>query len=341
MHKRMSMTLFIIIFAKFSCGTMVIASSMNHLVCDLQGFLDFVELWARLTRGEQVDYTKIPDDWTRTPQRFFAPHSGKLMVPPGIMVGDSSQDTVQVAPAPSTTTRWHVPAAKVAQLKRDLAPDDDEMWISTSDALTVLISGAVTRARETSKVERQTGQVGFTRRTPADHSVETIVIVADIREQALRGDMANGRYFGNACIALVVPVSRADLMSPTATAASRAAVAIRNHIKQRLSQKEISGHLAFLENPGILVPGRTFCVTDIFVSNWCKFDLDGPKLDFGWGKPSHYTDGNGTETSLPPAISLIRQKKDSGDVFMLITVEVPGADALKNDPLLTKYGELL
>ena len=52
---------------QFSCGTIAVAASIIHLVTDLRGFLDFLEIWAQLARGETIDLTRIPDDWSHTP----------------------------------------------------------------------------------------------------------------------------------------------------------------------------------------------------------------------------------------------------------------------------------
>ncbi|KAI8060973.1 transferase [Gongronella butleri] len=330
-------TIFTAKVTMFSCGTMVIASSMNHQVCDLRGFLDFVELWAQLTRGEPADSAKIPDDWTRTPGRFFTPVEGKVSAPAPFLVGDTSGALGKMMSVPSTVTRWRIPAAKMAELKRDLSPntdDGDDAWISTGDALVALVSGAITRAREAGHVER----VG---RSPLEQGMEVVAMAADGRERAPRGDMANGRYFGNFNNLWSIPVSRADLASPTPAASSRVAVAVRKGIDQHLSPQAVANRVAFFDDPDNLAPGRVSWAADIILTNWCKFDLEGPKLDFGWGKPTSSTDGSGTNTFFPPAYSVIKQQKDSGDVILLITVEVPGGDALKTDVLLTKYGTLL
>jgi hypothetical protein len=36
------------------------AASIHHQVTDLRGYLDFVEIWAKLARGEAIDFAKYP-----------------------------------------------------------------------------------------------------------------------------------------------------------------------------------------------------------------------------------------------------------------------------------------
>ena len=47
-------------------------------------------------------------------------------------------------------------------------------------------------------------------------------------------------------------------------------------------------------------PSRIAWTADVIMTNWCRFDLQGPKLDLGWGKPFYGTAGGGT--TYPPWI---------------------------------------
>src|ERR1700722_6440333 len=95
---------------QFSCGTIAVAASMHHQVTDLRGYLDFLEVWAQLARGETIDFTKIPDDWSHTPGRFFSGlirKSTAPIPPPGFMV--LSAPPTGPHPfllAPSKVSRW-------------------------------------------------------------------------------------------------------------------------------------------------------------------------------------------------------------------------------------------
>lgn len=62
-------------------------------------------------------------------------------------------------------------------------------------------------------------------------------------------------------------------------------------------------------------------------------------IDLGWGKPFMTTDGSGSV--FPPGYSLMTQDYDSGNVVILLTVEHDAVEALKSDPLLTRYATLL
>ncbi|CAF1301888.1 unnamed protein product [Didymodactylos carnosus] len=86
-------------------------------------------------------------------------------------------------------------------------------------------------------------------------------------------------------------------------------------------------------------PGRIDWTADVIMTNWCRFDLQGPKLDFGWGKPFYATAGDGT--TYPPGYIMLTQEKSSGDVFVIMSVERKGANGVKADSLLNKYAELV
>ncbi|UJR34450.1 hypothetical protein I4U23_021857 [Adineta vaga] len=334
---------------QFSCGTIAVASSMHHQVADLRGLLDFLELWAQLARGEPIDFTKIPDDWSRNPGRFFPglivelssptppPPPPPFMVLPVPTTGPSSYLL-----APSDITRWKFTKSAMERLKNDFSPSDassskehkSDLWISSGDALAALLCGVITRARENAKVARLEG------RSSLESQTEEIAMAANGRDRAPQGNMSNGQYFGNFNTLWSATISRSDLLSLTCESASRVALGIRNSLNLQLSPEAIARKIAFFEDPqNIKPPGRIAWSADIILTNWCRFDLQGPKLDFGWGKPFCATAGAGG--TYPPGYSIMTQEKSSGDVFILITVEQEGADGLKADSLLNKYATLV
>ncbi|KAF9188240.1 hypothetical protein BGZ51_000701 [Haplosporangium sp. Z 767] len=221
------------------------------------------------------------------------------------------------------------------RLKGDFSPSASEgyksdLWISSGDALAALISGVITRARQNTNVARLQG------RSSIESQTEEIAMAADGRDRSPQGNMSGGRYFGNFNTLLSATVSRSDLLSLDYDAASRVALAIRNELNLQLSPEAIADKISFFEAPeNTNPPGRIDWSADIILTNWCRFDLQGPKLDFGWGKPFCSTDGGGSV--FPPGYCIMRQEKDSGDVFVMMTVEQEGADELKADSLLNKY----
>lgn len=317
------------------------ASSFNHQVADLRGFLDFLELWAQLSRGEPVDFTKIPDDWERTPGRFFSDLIKQFEgVPLPAPAPFSLLDTPALGPsayllAPSVVTNWKFTKSSMEQLKQDLSPPSGSgRWISSGDALTALVSGAVTRAREVGKIPRLEG------RSTEESAVECIAMAADGRERAPRGDMAGGHYLGNFNNLWSLTVPRADLLSPTTESAGRVALAIRTNLEVQLSPESVAKRVAFFDNPEIRnPPGRVGWAADIVLTNWSRFDLKGPKLRFGWGEKPFLATSGGV-TVYPPAYSLMTQDTDTGDMYVLLTVERGGEGALVADVLLNQYATL-
>ncbi|KAF9549411.1 hypothetical protein EC957_003800 [Mortierella hygrophila] len=327
---------------QFSCGTICVASSFNHQVADLRGFLDFLELWAQLSRGEPADFTRIPDDWERTPGRFFTDlikqfEEVSLPAPaPFVLLDTPATGPSAYLLAPSVATNWKISKSSMVQLKHDLSPPAGSgLWISSGDALAALVSGAVTRARQDNKVARLEG------RSSEESEVESIAMAADGRERAPKGDMSGGRYLGNFNNLWGLTIPRSDLSTPTAEATGRVALAIRSNLEVHLSAESVAKRVAFFDNPAVCnPPGRVGWVADIVLTNWCRFDLKGPKLRFGWGeKPFMATSGGGTV--FPPAYSLMTEDKETGDVFVLLTVENDGESALVGDVLLNKYATLV
>ncbi|KAG2194868.1 hypothetical protein INT47_002662 [Mucor saturninus] len=320
---------------KFSCGVVVVASSINHQITDLCGYLDFLKLWSKLARGEAADFTKIPTSWFHNPGRFFSEadnytsgnppppfevHSAPLTGPQALLL------------ATSNFTRWKITKSSLQRLKQDLSPSAPEKWISSGDALVAIISGAITRARESKKVKRLEG------RSPEESQIEAISMAADGRERAPEGNMAEGQYFGNFNVLLSSEVCRSDLLSSTNEAASRVALAIRNTLNAELSPEAVKSKISFFEDPkNIEPPGRISWTVDVIFTNWCKFDLKSKDYDLGWGKPFLATDGAGC--IFPPGYCLLTKDYDTSDIFMLITVEEEAADKLIRDLMLNVYAE--
>ncbi|KAF8935074.1 hypothetical protein BGZ58_005265 [Dissophora ornata] len=204
------------------------------------------------------------------------------------------------------------------RLKSDFSPSvskehKSDLWISSGDALAALLCGVITRARENAAVARLEG------RSSLESQTERIAMAADGRGRAPQGNMS-GRYFGNFNALWSATVSRSDLTSLTCESASRVALAIRNDLNIQLSPEAIADKISFFEAPQNATPaGRIAWTADVILTNWCQFDLQGPKLDFGWGKPFCSTPGGGS--IFPPGYCLMTQEKDSGDVSVLMTVE--------------------
>jgi hypothetical protein len=311
---------------------------MHHQVADLRGFLDFLELWAQLARGEGINFTRILDDWTHTPGRFFSGLNRATTAPPPpfVILPAPATEPPQFLLVSSAITRWKFTKSSMERLKHDFSPaaSSNDLWISSGDALAALLSGVITRARNNANVSRLQG------RSSVESLTEAVAMAADGRERAPKGNMSGGRYFGNFNPLWSATISRSDLLSPTCEASSRVALAIRNALNIQLSAQAIADKISFFEAPeNTQPPGRISWSADIILTNWCRFDLQGPKLDFGWGKPFHATSGSGA--TFPPGYCIMTQHKESGDVFVMMTVEHKGADELKADPLLNQYATLV
>lgn len=329
---------------QFSCGTIAVATSINHLVVDLSGYLDFLEVWAALARDETIDCTKIPNDWSHTPGRFFSGLNRTSTVPtppPGYKV--LSGPPADVPPfSPAEITRWKFTKSAVERLKTHFSPsasneqNKSDRWISSGDALAALCAGVIVRARKNANLPRSQVFGG----SSFESQTETIAMAADGRDRSPQGNMLNRQYFGNFNVLPSVTVSRSDLLSLTCESASRVALNIRNALKLQLTPEAIADKISFMEN--VLSkdpPGRIAWSADVVMTNWCRFDLEGSKFGFGWGKPFYATGSPGN--ILPPGYVLFMQNHSSGDVLIMITVEKEAVEGLKADSLLNQYAMLM
>ncbi|KAF9912010.1 hypothetical protein EC991_001457 [Linnemannia zychae] len=177
-------------------------------------------------------------------------------------------------------------------------------------------------------------------RSSSETGVESIVMSADGRIRAPNGDMEGGKYLGSFNNLWGLDVSGSDLLSPTPETAGRIALTIRTNLELQLSAELIAKRIAFFEYPTSTLPGRVGWTADITLTNWCQFDLNGPKMAFGWGgRPFEVTSGGGIIH--PPAFCLMSKDNVTGDVSVLLIVEREGAAGLKSGPLMTKYANLL
>ncbi|KAK9764645.1 hypothetical protein K7432_007687 [Basidiobolus ranarum] len=329
---------------QFSCGTIAVASSMHHYFTDLRGFLDFLGLWAKIARGEAIDPQTILQDWSHTPGRFFTEYiksASQAVSPPPAPKGYvvlPSPPTEMPAFSAGIVQKWKITDSELTNLKNDLTlalKDSSDTWISSGDALTALLWGVLTRARASAKVSRE-GSFGG---SSEESGTETIAMAADGRERSPNQNMTGGQYFGNFNCLFMTTVPRADLLSSDAKSASRVAHAIRSSLNEQLSTEAIANRIRFMEAPEhIIPPGRIFWTADLAFTNWCRFDLEGEDMDFGWGKPFEATGGEGI---LPPGYVCLLKQKSTGDVTIIITVEEDGSDAMKTDTLLNKYATLM
>ncbi|KAJ3037551.1 hypothetical protein HDV00_001596 [Rhizophlyctis rosea] len=323
---------------QFSCGTLCVATSVHHQVTDLAGFMDFLELWSLIARSPAtpIDFSKIPSDWTHTPSRFFPGliHSSPTAPPPPGYVILPNPPTAPPAHlmAGSAITRWKLTKADVTRLKDDFSPSDKQSWISSGDAIATLLCSAVARSRERASIPRYEG-----RSTP-ESNVEVLAMAADGRERSPNGSMLNGQYLGNVNPLFFTTLPRSTLASSTAESLSQVAVAIRTEVTNQLSTTALASKISFFEKPDTYHPWRIVWSTDIIMTNWCKFDLSGPKLDVGWGKPFLATNGGG---SFPPGYILTTQEKETGDISAMVTVEVGALEALRGDETMKKYATLV
>ncbi|KAI9276725.1 transferase [Phascolomyces articulosus] len=334
---------------QYSCGTIAMAISVNHQVSDLHSLLDFVQVWALIARDEPIDYSRIPNDWARSPSRFFPFYDKKFTVPPAWSVHPHPvpiEKVLEHAYVPGKATVWSITRNSIHQLKTDILSSSsfknsnksgfpcNSLWISKSDALTALLSGALTRSRESNtNIKRPWG------RSDPGSKVEKINISCNCRSRAPQGMIQSHNYFGNLVKMTESAILREDLLSPTIDATGGVALTIRTALNQELTPHTIANYLAFFDPKEMVKPlARLQLNWDILFSNWCQFDLTNAGLDFGWGKPFKGCPDSNDST---PGVCIVMNGEVPGDILISLGVELSCVEKLKADPLLTKYATLV
>ncbi|KIK65749.1 hypothetical protein GYMLUDRAFT_258437 [Collybiopsis luxurians FD-317 M1] len=329
-------------FAKltlFSCGTIVMIVSMYHRVADLTSYMDFIHAWAQLSRGEDLT---IPETWSRN-LNVAASSTIPPSMPGIIILPPSAGPPPMPAIRPGDGLRWFISEENLSKLKTDcmaVISNNDlpgkSKWISSADAFTALVWGAMTRARHaiSTRVPLLTSN---------DSELESLGVAADGRELVGLGSSAPSGtgswgpspYFGNFNLSLAVYSERSDLLESTIEATSRVALNIRQTIIDQTTPEAIVARIAFLEahaQDKIALEG------DCRSTNWSKYDLT--KVDFGFGEDvQRLGTGLGIKNPYPAGMFLI--VKSGGRIQVATTVEKEADELLKKDALLTKYAEVL
>ncbi|KAF9076643.1 transferase family-domain-containing protein [Rhodocollybia butyracea] len=94
----LKLPIFTVKLSLFSCGTMVMVTSMHHHAADLTSYMDFIGAWARLSRGEGLDMEAIPHSWSRDINLSLSVTMPSSM--PGIMILPPPSATATPIPPP-------------------------------------------------------------------------------------------------------------------------------------------------------------------------------------------------------------------------------------------------
>ncbi|KAJ3777429.1 transferase [Lentinula raphanica] len=337
-----SKTIFAVKLTLFSCGTIVMITSMHHQAADLASYMDFIRTWHQISRKE-LEEIVLPVTWSRdlklaTPVEIPPTMPGILILPPNL-----TSPPLIPALRIFDGLRWFISDAKLAQLKLDCTTlistqDPVKFWISTSDAFTALVWGAMTRGRQ----DIPTKTPMFTNQ---DADLESLGVAVDGREMIGLGSPRAGsssRFFGNLNLSVAVYHPRVDLLQTTLEATSRVALAIRKTIQDETTPDAIASRAAFIasqvEATRPVTNQRMVLEGDCRSTNWVKHDLS--KFDFGLApRVKPVSTALGTKTVYPAGMFLIT--RGSGGLIVATTVEKEADVLLSSDPLLTKYAEIL
>ncbi|KAF5393846.1 hypothetical protein D9757_000415 [Collybiopsis confluens] len=330
----------------FSCGTVVMVTGLHHWVADLTSYMDFLHTWALLSRGEDL---VVPGTWSRNLNAAVSSSTAPSSVPGLMVLPPSSGPPPMPALRFGDGLRWSISEENLSKLKLDCMAvfNHDglsDKWISSADAFTALVWGAMTRARH----EISTKISLF---TSNDAELESLGVAVDGRgyiglgpsaPAISSGSWGPSPFFGNLNLSLAVYHCRTDLLEPTLRATSRVALGIRKTIVDETSPKAIAARIVFLDAQAEAtrphVHTRLVLEGDCRSTNWSKYDL--ANIDFGLGEDfERVGTGIGIKSIFPGGMFLI--VKSGGRMVVATTVEKEADELLRKDPLLTKYCELL
>lgn len=228
----------------------------------------------------------------------------------------------------------------MSKLKKDMTASfsTPTQWISSGDAVAALAAVAITRARKASNLPRlQCFGGGSSANSPNDR----IAMAADGRSRAPDGAMLNRQYFGNFNALPIISVPRVDLESPSLESCARVALSLRQGLQEQLSPQALAHKTAFFEEPKHKHPeGRVAWRSDVTMTNWSGFDLEGPEFGLGWGSPFLTTDGS-VGSAYPPGYVLFQRDGGTKGLLAMITVEEQAVAGLETDRFLREHGTLV
>lgn len=316
-------------------------TSMHHHVADLTSYMDFIRAWAQLSRGNEpaTGYS-----WSRKLTSAAAPAAISPIMPGIMIIPPSPGPPPMPAIRAGDGLRWFISEANLAKLKMDclalisMEKKQANSWISSADALTALVWGAMTRARNAipNKVDHFTSKHA---------KMESLGVAVDGRERMGLGPSEVGgfsRYFGNLNLSPAVYAPRADLLEASIEATSRVALNIREALQNEITLEAIAARIAFIEAQAEATKPHTrqrvVLEGDCRSTNWSKFDQTS--FDFGLG-PNVKAVGTtvGSRTIYPAGMFVIVRGGEG--LVIATTVEKEADELLKADPVLTKYAEAL
>ncbi|KAE9398277.1 hypothetical protein BT96DRAFT_995038 [Gymnopus androsaceus JB14] len=319
----------------FSCGTIVMITSMHHYAADLTSYMDFIDAWAQLSRGEDLaTYSSL--SWTRNFNNLSPPAAVPSTIP-GIMILSPSS-----GPPPIPTEfrqgdglRWFISDTNLAKLKADcmdlVKKKQVNSWLSSSDALTALMWGAMTRA-----------QHAISNNIDPTRTVDSMNLAVNGRERipGLGPLEAGGpsRYFGNLNLFLMVYTPRVDLLEASLGAMSRVALAIRKTLHDNTTPEAIAARVAFIEAQVEAKKQMLVELGDCMTTSWSKYDMTS--FDFGLGLDVQSVGTTiGTKATYPTG--MIHITRASGGLIVTTIMKKEADELLKMDSVLTRYAQAI
>ena len=269
--------LLLVQLTKFRCGGVSIGISMSHAMADGFAAIYFINLWAKLSRGETLEQDDMPFlDRTilkrREPLTPSAPNQPVFMPVP-VLLGAS--DSIAEERKDTTVELLKLTQEQVEKIKMKASKEiviKDRPY-SRYEAITAHIWKSASKARHNEY-----------------HQPTLVRILANIRNRLISNPPLPRNYFGNAIVPTFSTCHSGDIISnPLSYTAQR----IREGI-EILTDEYITSQRDFIASQPDVVSlrasFRAFLGTpNIHVVSWTSLPLY--EADFGWGKPAYMGPG--------------------------------------------------
>ncbi|XP_010669388.2 spermidine hydroxycinnamoyl transferase [Beta vulgaris subsp. vulgaris] len=300
---------------RFACGGLSVGISMSHVVVDGKSAFHFTEEWARLARGEPLEFVPFLDrrvlqaedhvSGSRMTENIAAENMDFFSQLRYFGEVDNLEWGKQVTPTFVYLTKDKIERLKeVANITKELMNDNGVRPYSRFEVITAHIWRCVTKARELK-----------------DEDITTLIACVDARGRM--EPPLPPRYFGNAIIDIEISSCVRELISkPLRYACSKIREATTKVNKEYVletiefykNQKSVSKY-QYIDDRG-KIRGPSYGDQNVLVMSW--LNLMGRSIDFGWGKEIHMG---------PPIVYagdgdfMITPYKDDGSVVVGVSLQ--------------------
>ncbi|KAI5890686.1 uncharacterized protein SCHCODRAFT_02690613 [Schizophyllum commune H4-8] len=331
-------------YTRFACGSVSLGVCLQHIVCDLDGFMQLMrhlaEIYHGITAAETAGGTHLDMVLEATPWiQSHVPENVEKEFTADEQVENYTEDPSPASRANPSSARLDPPPPVIGKILRfsgaelkaikDAATDvSGSGWVSTFEAFSAHLWQCVHRARTQLMPERDEGS-GDTLETCSD-------FLAPVNCRPRLGLPA--RYFPNA---VICPYARLPFATLQNASLPKIAQTLHDAL-QAVTRERVEGTLRYISARAGVVKQRFRHGPDSFiVTPWNKVDMYGVYFDAEKRVAPVLVSAPFTPISLVNGLAYFLptgpQKDSDGSIDVSLTLYAPVWEALEGDPNFRKF----